>query len=194
MPSRDPKDLHPELRERWEWMQEEWVRRYPDGPQPFLTCTYRPASEQQALKDEGKSMAGPMESLHNYYPALAFDVAMRKQNNGISWDFPLYQKWGELAEEIGLEWGGRWPNLVDGPHVQWPTTWKVAQTGVLPELDPLPSDGHAGHESPLIEADTLHVMRGGSEIGIYPLDPERPARRVGRKLYANVGEATKDNS
>ena len=53
MPSRDPSDPHPDLRKRWEWMRSEWSRRYPDAPEPFLTCTHRPASEQQALVDAG---------------------------------------------------------------------------------------------------------------------------------------------
>lgn len=139
MPSRDPTDLHPDLQTRWEWMKREWVRRYSDEPTPFLTCTYRPASEQQALKDAGKSRAGPMQSLHNFLPALAFDIAFRNPDGSLTWDFTHFERWGELAEEVGLEWGGRWPHLVDGPHVQWPTTWRVAQVGKLPSLPPLPA-------------------------------------------------------
>ncbi len=139
MPSRNPADLHPELEKRWEWMQDEWKRRYPDAPQPFLTCTHRPASEQQALVDEGKSRALPMRSLHNFLPAYAFDVAFLRPDGGVTWDFHWFEKWGELAEEIGLVWGGRWGHLVDGPHVQLDIDWRVAQAGVIPPLPPLPS-------------------------------------------------------
>lgn len=145
MPSRDPHDLHPELRKRWEWMRAEWKRRHPDAPQPFLTTTHRPANEQQALVNAGKSRAKPMQSLHNFQPALAFDVAFDPDatdgiGNDVTWNFEWFERWGELAEEIGLEWGGRWDGLVDGPHVQWPTTWRVAQVGNLPDLPPLPSE------------------------------------------------------
>lgn len=140
MPSRDPRDLHPELFKRWVWMADQWEQEHPDDPQPFLTCTYRPMSEQQALVDAGKSRAKPGQSLHGFLPALAFDVAFLRPDGQVTWEFHWFQLWGELAESIGLEWGGRWPHLVDGPHVQWPVTWQQAQTGgPLSPLPPLPT-------------------------------------------------------
>ena len=184
MPSRDPNDLHPELRERWEWMRDEWARRHPEAPEPFLTCTHRPASEQQALVDAGRSNARAMASLHNYMPALAFDVAFDADPGpgfDVTWTFSWFQQWGELAEEVGLEWGGRWPQLVDGPHVQWQTTWRVAQAGQLPPLPPLPEP----ERGPLLPVATLHLMRLNGTEQIIPLNVDAPARVVGSKLFAN---------
>lgn len=187
MPSRDPNDLHPELLERYVWMLDRWYELYPGQPVPFLTCTHRPASEQQALVDAGRSRAKPMRSLHNFVPALAFDVTFDPDpsdgvGNDVTWLFSLYEKWGELAESVGLVWGGRWKHLVDGPHVQWPTTWQVAQAGVLPPLPPLPG---AEHENPLLPVDVLHVTRSSGSVETVQLDRARPARVVGRKLFAN---------
>jgi len=180
MPSRDPLDLHPELQKRWEWMQREWGERYPDAPAPFLTTTHRPASEQQALVNAGRSRAQPGQSLHNPKPALAFDVAFRQSDGSITWEFPWFQAWGELAEGIGLEWGGRFPGLIDGPHVQWPTTWRAAQAGVLPPLPPLPAP-----QGPLLPVLTLHLVRRDGSEQVFALDADAPARVVGTKLYAN---------
>lgn len=138
MASRDPAQLHPELRARLAWMAVEWTRRHPDAPEPFLTCTHRPREEQTELVRTGRSRALPGQSLHNFRPALAFDVAFRQPDGSVTWEFSWFQAWGELAEEAGLEWGGRWAGLVDGPHVQWPCTWRDAQAGRLPALPPLP--------------------------------------------------------
>jgi len=163
--SRDPEDLHPKLKQRWEWMQAEWKRRYPDDPQPFLITTYRPVSEQQALYDSGASKAKPMQSLHNFLPALAFDVTFDPDlsdgiGNDATWTFKWFEQWGRLAEEAGLEWGGRWPGLVDGPHVQWPVKWQAAQAGHLPPLKSFPTQPSSGSEWKVVylwEGATLAV-------------------------------------
>jgi len=163
-------------------MQREWGERYPDAPAPFLTTTHRPASEQQALVNAGRSRAQPGQSLHNPKPALAFDVAFRQSDGSITWEFPWFQAWGELAEGIGLEWGGRWEGLVDGPHVQWPVSWQVAQRrGSLPPLPPLPNK----FENPMLNVATLHITGRDGLVRIIPLDPDAPARVVGLKLFAN---------
>lgn len=137
--SRDENKLHPALKMRWQWMKEEWGRRYTDAPKPFLTCTYRSPDEQTRLVQEGKSHALPRQSLHNYEPAYAFDVAFKLPDGSLTWDFHWFEKWGKLAEEIGLEWGGRWKHLVDGPHVQMPMTWQDAKAGIVPSLPHLPT-------------------------------------------------------
>jgi len=125
-------------------MSKEWARRYPDAPVPFLTQTYRDPALQAQLVAEGKSKAQPGQSLHNFAPALAFDVAFAVNIvNGkptmLTWDFVWFERWGELAESLGLVWGGRWQHLVDGPHVQMPMTWQDAKAGRIPSLPNLPS-------------------------------------------------------
>ena len=179
MASRDPNDLHPELRRSWEYMRDEWARRHPDAPKPFLTATYRAPVEQSELVRQGRSRALPGQSLHNFMPALAFDVAFLR-DGAVTWEFHHYQAWGELAEEVGLEWGGRWKGLVDGPHVQLPVTWTDARAGRLPTLPPLPVP-----ENPLLPVEVLHVKRADGTLERFELDPDRPARVVGSNLWAN---------
>ena len=179
MASRDPNDLHPELRRRWIWMRDEWARRRPEAPKPFLTATYRSPVEQSELVRAGRSRAEPGQSLHNFRPALAFDVAFLDQG-AVTWEFHHYQRWGELAEEVGLEWGGRWKGLVDGPHVQLPVTWTDARAGRLPTLPPLPV-----LENPLLPVEVLHLRTATGQALTFILDAAQPARVVGSKLYAN---------
>ena len=135
--SRDPADLHPLLRERWSWMEEEWKRAYPDAPKPFLTATYRGPDDQGKALREGKSKAPFGYSLHNFKPAYAFDVAFLGDDGKADWSFPLFERMGFMGERAGLEWGGRWPNLVDGPHFQLPMTVAMAKAGEVPEMPEL---------------------------------------------------------
>lgn len=168
MASRNPDDLYEPLRKRWEWMRDEWKRVYPDKPQPFLTATKRSMQEQADLFLSGDSLARPGHSLHNFEPAYAFDVAFDPDptdgvGNDVTWVFEWYQRWGELAESIGLEWGGRWPNLVDGPHVQMPMTWEEAEMKQIPELPPLP-------DQPEIWGK-LVIMRNGAVTATLDIAP-----------------------
>lgn len=39
--------------------------------------------------------------------------------------------------------------------------------------------------NPIIDADVLYIRRGDGSFDMQQLDPERPARLVGRKLYVN---------
>ena len=67
--------------------------------------------------------AGPGQSMHNY--GLAFDgVPMR--NGKAVWgasrpeDQQLWQLYGRLGVEIGLEWAGNWTTFKEFPHMQEP--------------------------------------------------------------------------
>ncbi|ACV05036.1 endolysin [Thermus phage P23-77] len=77
--------------------------------------------------------ARPGQSLHNYRPALAFDVAFQDGKGGFSC-LECFQKFGQIAKSYGLEWGGDW-RVRDYPHFQPPNyTWQMAQAGVPPRF------------------------------------------------------------
>jgi len=98
--------------------------------------TYRGAVRQNYLKESGSSRAGAAQSPHNFGLAADFvldvdkcPVTNREWPAGTgnfykdAWDYKTteakaaYDRFGELAESIGLEWGGRW-RFLDVPHVQ----------------------------------------------------------------------------
>lgn len=156
--SRDPLMLYPPLRKRWEWLRDEWAVRYPYFPEPFLTCTYRDPKDQQELYAEGKTLALPGESLHNYLPAFAFDIAFRLESGDVTWDMRYYRLFADMAKALGLEWGGDWTNLVDGPHFQMPMTWQMAKQKKIPGLPTPPK--HSTKAWPRPEFDSTPPPAG----------------------------------
>lgn len=99
----------------------------------ILTCTYRSNDEQASLYAQGRSLPGkkvtnakPGESKHNKLDAKtgkpaaeAFDIAILVGGK-LNWDIshPAWQLAGEIGEQFGLEWAGRWTRFKEGPHFQ----------------------------------------------------------------------------
>ena len=101
------------------------------------TSGLRTWDEQAALYRIGRDETGrdparivtnapPGFSWHNYGLAADF-VLLRPDGSGVEWSGLAdldgdriidWQEVGEAAEAEGCEWGGRWPKLLDLPHVQ----------------------------------------------------------------------------
>jgi len=86
-----------------------------------ITSGRRTFAEQDRLYRQGRSLPGPRitnaragQSWHNY--GVAYDITLFSGKNPI-WESPKYTRAGEIGEELGLEWGGRW-KFVDKPHFQ----------------------------------------------------------------------------
>lgn len=140
-------DLHPWLRERIANLARAHQQRYPDRSLALIT-TWRSHAEELDAIAKGTSELSPSQySLHGYRPCLACDVwvytdgpevdgvlyeyrpdrdagaTLRLMQRGSLSDY--YEPMGELAERHGLEWGGRWRTLRDGPHVQVPQAERI---------------------------------------------------------------------
>ncbi len=83
---------------------------------------YRSPERQALLASAGGvTSVGAWSSCHNY--GLALDVAVFV-NGEPSWNLGEphvlagYQRFGELSEIVGLNWGGRWTSPKDYPHVE----------------------------------------------------------------------------
>jgi peptidoglycan L-alanyl-D-glutamate endopeptidase CwlK len=139
--SRNVADLHPELARRWLAASADYNASHTDGPQVFLTQTYRSRDDQAVDYAKGRSAPGkvvtnakPGQSLHNYYPALAFDVAF-KQGAALAWDVALFAGFAVIAKSYGLAWGGDWKTFRDNPHFEPPDYgWRMASRGVAPQF------------------------------------------------------------
>jgi peptidoglycan LD-endopeptidase CwlK len=132
MASREIFHLHPILQGKARQLK---ARAQLIGIEIVIYCTYRSAAEQNILYAQGRSVEGDIvtwakggESRHNHtengVPAsLAFDCIPTFHGRPL-WEItPTTQKmWQELAKialEVGLEWGGLWPNKKkDRPHFQ----------------------------------------------------------------------------
>ncbi|MCX7653594.1 MAG: M15 family metallopeptidase [Fervidobacterium sp.] len=70
---------------------------------------------------ENKIVTLSKDSPHCY--GLAFDFVPIVNGKVIWNDDKLWEKCGKIAEKLGLEWGGRWKDFPDKPHVQM-KNWK----------------------------------------------------------------------
>ena len=91
----------------------------------LVTSTYRDNESQQVLYDQGRTKAGKVvtnvkagDSWHNW--RCAVDV-VPLVNGKPNWDGsdPVWTKLGELGEQAGLEWAGRWRTFKELAHFQY---------------------------------------------------------------------------
>lgn len=132
MPSRNINDLHPTLSAVYQQAEKTWQQRYPERPQPFLTCTFRNGKEQNELYYIGRTRPGKKvtnaragESPHNYMPSFAFDIAFITVTKKLAWDEALFRDFAGIVAEISNEvfWGGNFTSLKDAPHFEL-KNWK----------------------------------------------------------------------
>jgi len=132
--SRDPRDLHPSARAKWDAFDAAMSAAGID----FLTiCTFRNDVAQLELFNIGRGAgdlrrhvtnARPGESAHNVTQieggliipaACAFDAAPIEHGK-IDWDSrnPLWARMGAIGRSVGLEWAGDWATFREYPHFQ----------------------------------------------------------------------------
>ena len=139
MPSRHLVDCDVRLAESWRDLLLACERDYP-GRAYLVTCTYRSPAEQfelykvgRRLRDDGswvedddattKVVTGfdgtRRTSKHNVRPSRALDFAVLIGGK-VTWQWAEYHAVGRMATSRGLVWGGDWPRLKDGPHLELP--------------------------------------------------------------------------
>jgi peptidoglycan L-alanyl-D-glutamate endopeptidase CwlK len=120
--SRSLNDLIPPAKER--------VERFlslckDEGIDLLVTSTYRDNKSQQALYEQGRTTAGKVvtnakagDSWHNW--RCAVDV-VPMVNGKPNWDglHPVWDQIGQLGEQAGLEWAGRWRTFKELAHFQY---------------------------------------------------------------------------
>jgi peptidoglycan L-alanyl-D-glutamate endopeptidase CwlK len=117
---------------RWEQMDAEFVQRVlatfkimkeEHGYEMALLEGWRSPERQAMLAAKGSNvtMAGAWQSYHQY--GLAADCAFYKQGKLVisekdPWAMRGYEIYGQVAEQMGLTWGGRW-QMMDLGHIEW---------------------------------------------------------------------------
>jgi hypothetical protein len=107
-----------------------------------ISSTYRDRNIQEHLFAQGRTRPGNVvtnarggQSWHNW--RVAFDIFQNIR--GQEWsDLKFFETAGELWEEMGGEWGGRWRNFPDRPHFQFTFGATISQM-------------QSGHEIPINE-------------------------------------------
>lgn len=105
-------DLHPEFRA----LVEQWVEAVARaGLSIKIIEGRRSAARQAELQRKGASQLTDGPHMHG----VAIDFAFVLADGSLSWDARLPWKIaGELAEQLGMKWGGRWTTLVDLGHIE----------------------------------------------------------------------------
>lgn len=90
----------------------------------LITSTYRDMESQAALYAQGRTLPGkkvtnakPGDSYHNW--RCAFDFVPIVGGKAIWNDDDLWNRCGNIAESLGLDWGGAWQRFPDRPHCQF---------------------------------------------------------------------------
>lgn len=83
----------------------------------LVTGTVRDEEYQQYCFENGTA-ATPVPSFHGEQAGLAFDFCQNIKGQEYS-DSAFFQRAGELGEQVGFEWGGRWKSFPDRTHLQW---------------------------------------------------------------------------
>ena len=124
--SRDLKDLHPKVQA----MATAFIAKCKaNGIDVLITSTYRDLESQQALYDQGRSIASKArgekivtnakagQSFHNW--RVAFDFVPIVCGKACWNDTSVFERCGAIAESVGLEWAGRWKTFKELAHCQY---------------------------------------------------------------------------
>ena len=124
--SRDINLLTQFLQDKFKELKQKYEEQY--KPKTIiLTTTHRTPEEQYILYKQGRLTEGKIVtncdgfikmSLHNNYPATAFDICVIEDGKAI-WTPRDYIEAGVIGLEIGLNWGIKLnKNTIDYPHYQ----------------------------------------------------------------------------
>lgn len=130
--SRDIKDLHPELQDKWNQLLSLCASK---GIYIKNSECLRTVAEQDTLYAQGRTQPGKIvtnakgssySSQHQWGIAVDFYLDMDIDGDGAKSDDAfnnltrIFDKVGTLAKSIGLAWGGDWKSPVDKPHLYLP--------------------------------------------------------------------------
>ena len=127
MPSRDLKDLDSKLVNAYNLAKGIYANRFPNEPQPFITCTHRSNEEQNQLYALGRTVKGKIvtnakagQSKHNSYPSKAFDIAFIGLDKKLNWNKKYFKMFADIVKEVepSIVWGGNFKSIPDAPHFE----------------------------------------------------------------------------
>lgn len=128
--SKDLADLHPDLRP----LAQRWLELYTlTGRKAKITQTWRSPEYQAQLHAANPTGAAPSgKSKHECVdsegkPASkAFDFALYDKHGTYITDgsHEWYRDAGEIAEQLGLKWGGRFNKHPDPDHIELPDNYQ----------------------------------------------------------------------
>lgn len=106
------------------------------GIELAIVETYRNPERQDYLKGRGFSMLHGSKSKHQHY--IAVDLVPVEYGE-YTWDNKdLWNKIGQIGENLGLKWGGRWRKLYDPGHFEYPISIDSISFIPMPKITIIP--------------------------------------------------------
>ncbi len=98
-------------------------RTYAEGWRFKVTSGNRTQAEQDSLYAQGRTKPGPIVTWTRHSRHIggrAFDLTLFTHDGTQPvWESPAYKRAGEIGQQLGLVWGGRW-KTPDEPHFELP--------------------------------------------------------------------------
>ena len=146
-PNRDINSLQPIAQQAAKLFLETCKAR---GINIFVTEYHRSQARQDYLYAQGRTREGKIVTWtrnSNHTSGYAWDIACNKPHD--LYDSKVISKAGEVAKELGIEWGGTWKQQ-DTPHFQADKNWKapvgntikIKLNGVVKEVEAINKDGN----------------------------------------------------
>jgi len=201
-------DLVPELRAAVEGLAADHEAAFPERCLCLIWAHRSPEEQRAAFVAKSSKLDGfERYSLHNFCPSFAADLWVYTSGYQAASLFvdrppraegfrlqikrgtfrPYYRPMGLLAERHGLEWGGRWRHLGDGPHVQLPKRLRVKLVQEALQrcgFNPGPADGIDGKRTALAVA----AASGMFGINGIPTKRQRKLMPVTPALWARLND------
>ena len=86
-----------------------------------VTSGNRTQAEQDALYAQGRTTPGAKVTWtrrSRHIGGRAIDITLFQGDRNPVWDSRHYDRAGQIGEELGLVWGGRWKRTPDRPHFE----------------------------------------------------------------------------
>lgn len=140
--------------------------RLPKGWTVRIISGNRTWREQDALFAKGRTAPGNIvtnarggQSNHNF--GVAWDIGLFDDRGRYVGNHSLYSEIGDIGEDLGLEWGGRWKSIKDFPHYQVPTGMTTAQMrAVVQRGGKVNVPRFGGSHAPKVDRRTVTIVDG----------------------------------
>lgn len=154
----------------------------------FVTEYHRSQARQDYLYEQGRTRPGNIVTwtrTSNHTSGYAWDIACNPPND--LYDKSIIAKAGQVARELGIEWGGDWKEK-DTPHFQVDKYWKAPSKGVAYEkaVQNLVLEGIIGSPAAWTSINLKNVPALISKIGIRLFDVSGYDAVVAKMIEAKI--------
>ncbi|MDU6856091.1 MAG: M15 family metallopeptidase [Clostridiales bacterium] len=154
----------------------------------FVTEYHRSQARQDWLYEQGRSRPGKVVTWtrsSNHTSGYAWDIAVNPPHD--LYDSKIIAKAGQVAKELGIEWGGNWKQQ-DTPHFQINKNWKAPRKDTAYEkaIQNLVLEDIIGSPAAWTSINLKNIPALVSKIGIKLFDVSTYDTAVAKMVEAKI--------